>query len=367
MQKGIVMKKIVFCIVFTALMLLPILQAASIASNGHSNESDRPVIGVILPFSPAFADIAQEQKNAIEMALFETGNNVDIIFKAEQGDPASAIRAFNELAGTTRRPVAIITASSWSSNAIHPLAAKEDIFHIAIASAILNRSHPNHTVRLTLDGKIEEQQLAKYLSQFNRIAVFNMDNDYGNNWARIINDTFKDKIVASIAYDPQGSDFGPQLAVIKKENPDAMVLLSARNASRIAKQAREMGITAQFVGTRPIERPDLLNEPAIDGLVYTYPSHSFKHHMIGEYEKRHGTPPTFFGIEAYDAFSTLIGALKAKTNSPETLFAQYAGSSWTGALGEFRFDENGDAAYPYMYKQVTNGKFEVADFPGIRF
>lgn len=356
------MRKIVFIFLAAVLILFQTGLAFAENESGRIQNSDKPVIGVILPFSSAFEGIAKEQKNAIEMALSEMQPNVEVIFSDGKDDPAGAVAAFNKLAGSRNPPVAVISCASWASSAIHPLAAEKGIFHIAIASAIIDRTQPGHTIRFTLDAKKEERQLAQYLSRFNRIAVFNMDNGYGNNWAEIIKDNFKEKIVASIAYDPRLKDFGDQLAAIKKKNPDVLVLLSASNAARIAKQARQIGIDAQFVGTRPIERPELLAEPATNGLVYTYPSHSFRHHLIDDYKNAHNTIPTFFGIEAYDAFATLVSAIEEGKKSPETLFDWYAGRTFTGALGEYRFNENGDAVYPYMYKQIQDGSFEVADF-----
>ncbi|MFO7862192.1 MAG: ABC transporter substrate-binding protein, partial [Desulfosalsimonas sp.] len=356
------MKKMLFALFLSGFMLLFWFQPASAESGQKSKTPKKSVIGVILPFSSAFKDIANEEKNAIEMALAEAVSQAEVIFKDGGNDPEGAIQAFKALAERKQKPVAVISCASWASNAIHPLAAKADIFHIAIGSAIIDRKHSRRTVRFTLDAEQEERQLAEYLSKFNRIAVYNMDNGYGNNWADIIKDNFQDKIVASIAYDPQSPDLAPELSAIKKENPDALVLLSAGNAALIAKQAKKMGIDAQLVGTRPIERPGLLDEPAANGLVYTYPSHSFSHPLLAEYEKAHGTPPTFFGIEAYDAVTTLISALKANNDSPDMLFDWYAGRTYNGALGEVHFDENGDASYPYMYKQVREGKFEVADF-----
>jgi ABC-type branched-subunit amino acid transport system substrate-binding protein len=116
-----------------------------------------------------------------------------------------------------------------------------------------------------------------------------MDNGYGNNWEKIIEQCLSDKIVKAIAYNPKNKDFKDDLAEIKKANPDALVLLSAGNAAIIAKQAREVGITAKFVGTRPIERPELLQETQYtDGLVYTYPSYDRHHPMIAKYTKEYG-------------------------------------------------------------------------------
>ena len=330
--------------------------------NAKENGKDQKLVGVILPFSSAFTNIANEQKNAIELAVKEF-DDIKVIYKDSKTDEAGAIEAFNKFTNMENSPFAIISCASWVATALHPLAAKEDIFHIVIGSAIIERTQPKHTVRFTLDANQEEKQLANYLTKFNRVAIYNMDNGYGNNWKKIIEQHQSDKIVKAIAYNPKNKDFKDDLAEIKKANPDALVLLSAGNAAIIAKQARELGITAKFVGTRPIERPELLQETQYtDGLAYTYPSYDRYHPMIAKYTKEYGNPPTIFGVEAYDSIKSLLTAAKEGNHYPEALFDWYAGRTYIGALGEVHFDENGDANYPYMYKEISDGKFKTANF-----
>jgi ABC-type branched-subunit amino acid transport system substrate-binding protein len=320
-------------------------------------------IGVILPFSSAFEAIAAEQKNAIELAIAESNYPAEVIYKDGRDDAEGALEAFDKLTSLKQPPLAMITCASWVAEALHPRAAGKNIFHMAIGSAAFQRTRPGHTVRFTLDAKLEERQLANYLTYFKSIAIYYMDNGYGNSWAETIQDRFSGKVVASVAYDPDAEDFTPGLERIKQAEPEVLVLLSAGNAALIARQARRMNITAQLVGTRPIERPELLEEAEYtEGLVYTYPSYDTKHPMVDRYQKTYGAQPTIFASEAYDAMSTLLQALADGRCTPEQLFDWYAGRTYTGALGEVTFDQSGDAVYPYMYKEVAEGRFQVADF-----
>ena len=350
-------------IIFTVSILLIVFLPFTAFFSSTSEASAKKIIGVILPFSSPFEKIANEQKNAIQMAVSEVDKNVELIFKDGRSDATGAIKAFNEFILMENPPIAIISSASWASGALHSMAAEKGIFHIAIASAVFKRTEARHTVRFTLSAQMEEHQLAEYLTRFKRIAILNMDNSYGNNWADIIKNNFKNRIAASISYDPGKKDFGPELTCIKEAKPDVLVLLSAGKAANIVKQARTMGITAQFAGTRTIERPELLTEPQYsNGLVYTSPSYCFKHKITSDYEKAYGIVPTIFAIEAYDAMSTFLCAVNEGDNSPEALFNWYAGRTYTGALGEVCFDEKGDAAYPYMYKQIVDGRFQPAEF-----
>ncbi|MFP4083833.1 MAG: ABC transporter substrate-binding protein [Desulfonatronovibrio sp.] len=352
---------------FVILMITLIFQLSAVSEEtlaGYAPQtSDKPSIGVILPFSSAFEDIAVEQQRAVKLALAQSDLQVDIVFKDGGADKKSAVKAFKELADSENPPLAVISCSSWASDAIHPLAAQENIFHSAIGSAAINRTSPGHTVRFTLNAEQEQRQLAEYLSSFERVAVMAMDNDLGNSWMNMLRQKFADNIVAAHVYDPQQMNITDKLDDIRDNHPDALVLISAGEAARIARSARKAGIQAQLVGTRPVQRSELLDASHYtNGLVYTYPSYNSEHHFISDFQKTYGEEPAFFGVEAYDAATTLIQALENGLSNPDELFQWYAGNKFTGALGRIEFDRNGDARYPYLYKEIKDGKFQVADF-----
>lgn len=350
------------------LLLMLVLQSYAfnpghIFAQDNHEDSGKPVIGVILPFSSAFTDIALEQQKAINLGAKKHLHNYEIIFKDGGADKKSAVRAFQELIRSQDKLHTVISCSSWASDAIHPLAAEENVFHIAIGSAALNRETQNRTIRFTLDAVQEQRQLGEYLESFERIAVMGMDNDLGKSWIEMLKNRFPDKIIAEHVYDPQELDIKTKLNDIKNNNPDALVLISAGEAAEIAKQARQSGMTSQLVGTRPIQRSELLKEPEYtNGLVYTYPSYNFDHSFITDYEAIHQEKTGFFGVEAFDAITTLSQAIGKGLSTPDELFHWYAGKLFTGALGRVEFNAQGDASYPYLYKEIAEGEFKVAEF-----
>jgi ABC-type branched-subunit amino acid transport system substrate-binding protein len=119
-----------------------------------------------------------------------------------------------------------------------------------------------------------------------------------------------------------------------------------------------MGIRAQLVGTRPIETPDLIADPvAVEGLVYTYPSFNSSHPFVEEYAARYGRLPTVFAAEAYDAITTLAQAASECGIDTACIHGWYRGRAYDGALGHVVFDNNGDAHYPLLLKEVRSGAF----------
>ncbi|WP_045214553.1 ABC transporter substrate-binding protein [Desulfonatronovibrio magnus] len=357
------MPKVTYLLTIIFALQLYSFNPGVILAQDKNDNSGKPVIGVILPFSSAFSDIALEQQKAIMIGAEKYNQLYELVFKDGGADKQSAVNVFQELIRFEDKLHTVISCSSWASDAIHPLAAEENIFHIAIGSAALDRKAENRTVRFTLDAVQEQRQLNEYLESFERIAVMGMDNNLGKSWIEMLKNRFPDRIVADHVYDPQQLDIRTKLKDIYNSSPDALVLISAGEAAEIAKKARLSGINSQLVGTRPIERSELLNEPEFtNGLVYTYPSYNLDHSFIADFEALHQEIPGFFGVEAFDAITTLSQAMENGLSRPDELFRWYEGKIFTGALGRVEFNAQGDASYPYLYKEIAEGKFKVADF-----
>lgn len=174
---------------------------------------------------------------------------------------------------------------------------------------------------------------------------------------------FQKRMAAGHVYDPEKVNIETAIEDIRGRKPEALVLISAANAGIIAENVRLAGIDAQLVGTRPVQRPALLEKAEYtEGIVYTYPSYNLDHPFLKDYEETYGQEPGFFAVEAFEALNTLIQALDQGNEKPKLLFDWYAGNVFVGALGRVKFRDNGDATYPYLYKTVADGRFKVAEF-----
>ncbi|MDD4157485.1 MAG: ABC transporter substrate-binding protein, partial [Candidatus Cloacimonetes bacterium] len=315
----------------------------------------------ILPFESVFKEIAEEQKDAILLAVEDYDNRLEVVFKDSKGSEEGAILALDDYIREYGKPEAVISCASWIATALNPVTAEQGLFHLAIGSASIDRKYPNHTIRMTVDEKTEEELLSYYLLQYNKIAVFYMNNELGENWLNALNKKLGSKIKLSLSYNPEKRDFNNSVKQIKAIDPDVVVLISSSNAAEISKLIKQAGINVQLVGTRPIERPEMLEMAEFtEGLIYTFPSFDTGNQMLEKFESKYQYMPTFFGMEAYDATVSLI--LGLEENSPNDLFNWYKGKTFIGALGSVTVDRNGDANYPYMFKEIKNGKFVMADF-----
>ncbi len=341
-----------FILLLTAVMIIQAPGTPQCAPN----ETEPMVVGAILPFTGAQADIASEEKNAMEMALNDTGRKFKVIYEDSAGQNPVAIAAFQKLVDKDNASV-VVTCASWISNAISPLAAERGILQFVLGTATFNRTSSGKAVVFTVSMNEESECLASYLRRFNRTAIIYMNNDYGRAWSGILKTSMPGTIVCMESYELNQTDYSMQLTKIKEARPDLLVLLSTAEGASIARQARQLGINAPLASTRPIERPDILEEPAVNGLVYSYPSYNVTGPFFARYVEKYNKQPTAFGAEAYDAIVTLASATQNCSCRSDDIYRWYLNREYNGALGSVSFDGSGNAHYPVILKQIRDGKF----------
>ena len=315
-------------------------------------------IGAILPLTGPFAFYGEDGRIAMELALEDVGNTTEIIYEDSAGESPKAVTAFNKLTNVDGAKI-VITSTSWISNAVYSQAADANIFQGIIASAAFKRTREDKAVRFTVDVSDEAPYILDYLQTFNRIAIIHLDNDYGKGWAEALKKNLSDKVVAVEKYAPTDTDISAQLSKIKAGNPDVLVLAStAKEGGLFARKAKELGIEPQLVSMRPIQNPQLLQETkAVEGLVYSYPKYNANHAFVSRYVAKYGKEPTVFAVEAYDAIIEIAQAAEKCKSDAECMYQSFMNKEYDGALGHVKFDSKGDSHYPFVLKQVKNGKF----------
>lgn len=324
----------------------------------QTGNHEKVKVGAILPMTGTFAFYGEDQRTGIDVALEEVGDRVEIIYEDSAGENPKAIAAFSKLTDIDGANI-VISSTSWISNAVYSQAVEKNVLQVIIASAAFKRTLNDTALRFTVDVKDEAPYILEYLKPFSRVAVLHLNNDYGKGWAEMIQKALSDKVAAVEAYNPGDTDVNAQLSKIKASNPDVLVLVSTgKEGGLFAKKARELGIDVPFASQRPIQSPELLQAgDAVEGLVYSYPAYDVNHRFVSRYKEKFGKEPTVFAAEAYDAVKSIVGGVGSCGSNAGCVYRAYVNSSYDGALGHVTFDEKGDAHYPFVLKQVNDGKF----------
>ncbi len=317
-------------------------------------------VGILVMQSGFISDIGTECINAFNLVHPENPNfAIEQIIMDAGSDANIASSTWEKMKSTHPDLPVVITISSWTTNVVYPDASETGKVQLALGSASINRSQPVDRLITFTPGVIQETPvLASYLDQFSRIAIVGGENDYSRMYFTALNDLLPGKIVLNSRYNQDKVNETLNISEIRESNPDVIMLLSVSEGGRVAELLRTAGISAPLVGTRVIERKSLADVPAAEGLIYTTPELNRTHPFFKRYSESYGENATFFGAEAYDALNTLNMAIALSGDDPKGIHEWYVNRTYSGALGEVRFDETGTAVYPIGFRKVHNGTFE---------
>ncbi len=233
-------------------------------------------------------------------------------------------------------------------------------------------------------GTFIARYIKNVLTDFSSVAVLFENDDYGRGLRDAFTAEAKNidlEIVASAAYDRENTDFSTQLTRIKGKSPDIIFVSGLyEQAALIVKQARTLGIKAQFFGADGIDSPDFLKNAGVsaDGTYLTTP---FIFGVGGEeaaevataFEAEFGVPPDTWAALTYDAVGMIAEAIEKTYDKDATLevnrkaIRDYLASldtpeeGYKGITGLTYFDINGDTVNkPAFVKLIKEGKYTTA-------
>ena len=234
-------------------------------------------------------------------------------------------------------------------------------------------------------GTFIARYIKNVLIDFETVSVLFDNDDYG----RGLKDAFTTEakkinlnVVSEKAYDRDTTDYTAQLTSINADKPDIIFVSGLYGqAALIVKQARTLGITAQFFGADGIDSPEFITNAgaAANGTYLTTP---FTFGAGGEeaakvakaFEAEYGVPPDTWAALTYDAMGMIAEAIEKTYNSKATLAENrkairdhLAGldtpeEGYTGITGLTYFDINGDTVNkPAYVKIVKDGEYTTAE------
>jgi branched-chain amino acid transport system substrate-binding protein len=177
--------------------------------------------------------------------------------------------------------------------------------------------------------------------------------------------------VADEGYGEGDTDFSAQLTKIKSRNPQAIFIPGYyTEVGLIARQARQLGLTAPLLGSGSWDSPKLLEigGEALDGSYY------FGHfsagdprpvvqQFVGEYKRRFGEIPDMFAALAFDAASVLFDAIRrSNSTDPRKIRDALAQTKdYPGVTGTINIDADRNAAKPVVFQRIVDRKIEYIE------
>jgi len=193
--------------------------------------------------------------------------------------------------------------------------------------------------------------------------------DYSMGLADFFSQEFRNlggTVLADEKYSEGESDFRAQLTKIKSLAPEFIFVPGYyADAAKIARQARDLGITVPLLGGDGWESSKLfeIGGEAIEGCFYS--NHYFQddprreiRDFVGSFASRFGYTPDSVAALSYDAMKLLADAMgRAGTTDGDAVRKALAATrGWRGVTGEMSLDANRNPVKPIVVLEVRGGR-----------
>jgi branched-chain amino acid transport system substrate-binding protein len=375
---------ILLCLVMASTIALGGCKKSDAATSADKASSDVIKIGVFEPMTGANAAGGALEIEGIKLAnkLYPTalGKKVELVLVDNKSDKSEAANAASRLVEKDKVTAIVGSWGSGYSMAAGPIIkqAKVPTVGTSCTNPLVTQGN-DYYFRVCFIDPFQGTVMANYA--YNEIhakkvaIVQEVSNDYAVGLAKFFTDSFKkltgdDKAILSVSnYNTGDQDFTAQLTNIKAQNPDAIFAPgNFTESALVIKQARQLGITAPFIGGDTWETPEFIQigKDAVEGATFSTffatekPITKESDKFLTEYRKEYnGKEPAAVAALGYDAYLIIIDALNrvGSVDSVKLRDELAKTKDFQGAAGVINFDENRNAVKSAVIKEVKNGKF----------
>jgi branched-chain amino acid transport system substrate-binding protein len=321
-------------------------------------------IGVILPYTGQFTDVATQMDNAIKLYMKQNGDSVggakiEVVRRDTAGvAPDVAKRIAREF--VVNEKVDILTGFALTPNALSAadVSAEAKKFMVvmnAATSIITTKSPYMARASLTLPQLIEPFGTWAYQNGVRKVYTMVSDYGPGHDAEVAFQRTFKEaggEIVGSARFPVASPDFSAVVQRAKDANPEAVFIFAPGGSQPVAlgKALVERGMDPAKV--KILGQGEITDDNALRGMGdaalgiitayhYDHAHPSAKNRdFVKAYQEAYGRTPDIYSVGAWDGMHLIYEALK-KTGGKadgESLIAAAKGMAWESPRGPISID-----------------------------
>jgi len=356
------MKKRVVSVLLVVMFTASIFAFAGCSTSGGS--ADVVKLGFIGPMTGDAAIYGSSAEEGAQLAVAEInaaggidGKNIELVAYDSKADQTEAINAYNRLRDQDGVVAVIGGTLSGETLAMKDIMVQDNMPVLSpTATAVeVTQDAPNVFRACFLDdyqGQAAANFAATTLGAKTAALLIGTGNPYSEGVSEAFKMAFTAKggtIAGSESYGTADKDFSAQLTKIKEMNPDVVFVPDyVQTVGPILQKAKEMGITAKFVGADGWDGVQEEYADAAQGNYFTNhyaadsPSETVQN-FITAYKAEYDKVPNSFAALGYDAVYTMVEAITAagSTESADIITALKA-TDHAGVTGTLKFDEEGN-------------------------
>jgi len=363
----------------TALAAVGALAVASSCQKGGAGDI---LVGEYSSLTGTTATFGQSTDNGIKMAFDEInkaggvlGKKLAVAVEDDQSKPEEAATAATKLINQNHVVAMLGEVSSSRSLAAAPICQAAGVPMVSPSSTNPRVTQiGNFIFRVCFIDPFQGLVMAKFAANTLKIKkaaiLVDVRNDYSVGLQTFFRENFKQlggTIVSEQSYSEGDSDFHAQLTQIKSAAPEAIYVPGYyTEVGTIARQARELGITAPLLGGDGWDSPRLF-EIGGDALSGCYISNHYSvddpspaiQKFVSEYRTRYKQTPDALAALGYDAAKILADAISRAGSTDGNKVREALGGTkdFPGVTGQITIDMDRNAVKATVVLKIENGKF----------
>lgn len=357
---------------------------------GEEKAADQNVVkvGVFLPLTGDNAAGGELELRGIKLANKlhpeVLGKKVEVVVADNKSDKAEAASVAARLIEKDKVSVLVGSYGSSLSMAAGNIVKENKV--PAVGTSCTNpqvTANNDYYFRACFIDPFQGKVMAEYAHQngFKKVAIVQeVSNDYSVGLAKFFREEFvkltgdANSIVDVANYQTGDKDFTAILTNIKALNPDAVFAPgNFTESALLIKQARQLGITAQFMGGDTWETQEFIDVGGkdVEGVALSTAFDREKasteeaKKFLDAYTKEYNGEPSALTAMAYDAYLIAVSGIEKAGTAADTVKIRDAIAATKDlecVTGMTTLDENGDPIKGVVIKTVKDGKFTFKDY-----
>jgi len=329
------------------------------------------------------SSFGQSSVNGMKMAADEinkaggvNGRQVELVIEDDQGRPEQAATVVTKLVNQDRVHAILGEVASSNSLAAAPIAQQAKIPMISPSS-----TNPKVTAvgdyifRVCFIDPFQGDVMAKFaantLKAKTAAILLDVNSDYSRGLTQFFEASFTGlggQVIQKQSYTQTDRDFSGQLTAIRSAKPDVIFIPGYYGqVGVIAKQAKQLGITAPLLGADGWDAPQLweLGGDALNGAFMANhysiddPAPAIQK-FVTDYKGRYnGLAPDAIAALGYDSLKVLADAIgrAGTTDAAKLRDAIAQTSNLSSVTGNITINAERNAVKPAVVLELQNGKF----------
>lgn len=357
---------------------------------GEEKAADQNVVkvGVFLPLTGDNAAGGELELRGIKLANQlhpeVLGKKVELVVADNKSDKAEAASVAARLIEKDKVSVLVGSYGSSLSMAAGNIVKENKV--PAVGTSCTNpqvTANNDYYFRACFIDPFQGKVMAEYAHQngFKKVAIVQeVSNDYSVGLAKFFREEFVkltgdgNSIVDVANYQTGDKDFTAILTNIKALNPDAVFAPgNFTESALLVKQARQLGIDAQFMGGDTWETQEFIDVGGkdVEGVALSTAFDREKasteeaKKFLDAYTKEYNGEPSALTAMAYDAYLIAVSGIEKAGTATDTVKIRDAIAATKDlecVTGMTTLDENGDPIKGVVIKTVKDGKFTFKDY-----